>query len=412
MAQDDVVSSLDLMLGIDDFFAVQEFAITENISQLFAANIVFAHQDPALDFEQIVGRVARFAIETDEDLMPTRAWYGIVSSCEQLAAQEDGLSMYEVTIVPRLWLLTERRNYRIFQQMSDLDVVLSLLREWGISFELRMSPAKHPTRKLRVQYAETDYNFVSRLLQESGISFFFDSAAPGSKLILTNQPELGARRKRPLPFRSGSFDAEGEYATGVRTRRKLRPAKYVMADHDYRKPADYRLLASAHQTATEVEEQLERFHYVPGAFLFGGNSGEDTPAADDRGKTRTDEKQANRIVNQRLDAQRGNALTFGFEVNVVDVATGTTVCLLDHPRPELGADHPLLIVGAIFQGTAEGEWTLRVDAVSAERHFCPALTLSKPRALGVESATVVGPKGEAIHTDEFGRVRVHFHWTA
>jgi type VI secretion system secreted protein VgrG len=158
-----------------------------------------------------------------------------------------------------------------------------------------------------------------------------------------------------------------------------------------------------------VEIPLEQFHYVPGGFLYESASGESTPFADDRGKFRADEGEGTLLSQRRLDAERATARLTSFDANAIDLAPGVVMRVVDHPRGEVNAE-PLLVLSSSISGGASSEWAHHCEACSAAVAYRPPLGTPKPRVSGVESATVVGQAGEEIHTDEFGRVRVQFHW--
>jgi type VI secretion system secreted protein VgrG len=323
-----------------------------------------------------------------------------------------------MSIVPTMWLLTQRRNYKMFQQKSELDIVKEVLGEWGIE-PLEKLSGTYKKRKVRVQYAESDHAFVCRMLEDVGISFYFveqpaDGKKPAeTKLVLADAPHRAEQRTDVLPFKSETSMVTGEYVTNVRLAQQVRPGRYAMRDHDYRRPPSYKLLASAEAPSGGpgggIEQRLERYHYTPGAFLFGATKGDDSPVADDKGMARTDEREAEQLAQKRLEAKRGNAKVIGFETNAMDLQPGVVMKMHGHSRGKLNEDR-LLIVAAAYNGTSLGRWSMHIEARSAGVPYRPAITTPKPRAHGVESATVVGPAGEEIHTDEFGRVRVHFHW--
>src|SRR5262249_23015344 len=162
---------------------------------------------------------------------------------------------------------------------------------------------------------------------------------------------------------------------------------YTVRDHDYRRPAGYKLVGTAAEKG--VEARLERYHYVPGAFLFESEGGEATPHADDRGRYRTDEKEAGALAQRRLEAQRAEATVCTFETNALDLAPGVVMGMRDHPRRELGDDRALLVVASTLRGEVAGQWTHVCEALSARAPYRPPLSTPKPRATGVESATVV-----------------------
>jgi type VI secretion system secreted protein VgrG len=399
------------MVRVDsgDALDVRSFSVEERMSALFEITVVALSADADVDFDAIVGRPARLDVHTGAGArVPVRSWTGVCRDIQLVAAEETGLSTYHLHLVPTLWLATQRRNHRMFQQMSELEIARALLAEWGITPDLRIT-GRYKKREYRVQYAESDFAFLSRMLEDAGISFFFEQGEAETRLVLSDAPHLDAPRP-PIAFRDRPTAADREHVTRVSLAQRIRPGRYTIKDHDPRLPPSYDLRAGAAVAAGSVEGRLERFHYVPGAFQFGADQGESAPFGDDRGKTRTDEKEAGSLAQKRLDAKRARAKVCSFETNAADLAPGVVLSVLDHPRADLAADKRLLVIQSSLRGTAAGDWHHRCEALSAEIAYRPSLATPKPRALGVESATVVGPAGDEIHTDELGRVRVHFHW--
>jgi type VI secretion system secreted protein VgrG len=399
---------LALKVASGDTLDVRRFSVVERISSLFTISLEALSPNHDIEFDGVVGHESSFTVNWGGG---ERQWHGLVSQLNHSRThdQVNGLSTYSITLVPRLWLLTQRRNYRIFQQMSELDIVKKLLKEWEIEPDLQLT-SSYKGRKYRVQYGESDFDFVSRLLEDAGISYFFNQDHGKTKLILADAPQSNEPRPEPLPFRESSTDFPGGFAHDLRIAQQVRPGKYTMRDHDYRLAASYPLARSHEQVNVPVEQKLERYHYTPGAFLFANDRGDETPSADDKGKTRTDEKEGDAIAKRRLEAKRSTAKTVRFSTNAFDLSPGQVLRITDHPRAELGINKKWLFVEGSFNGTQDGKWSHHVEVRSADMPFRPALVTEKPKVVGVESATVVGPHGDEIHTDEFGRVRVHFHW--
>ncbi|MBI4704432.1 MAG: type VI secretion system tip protein VgrG [Deltaproteobacteria bacterium] len=398
--------NLAVRLASADAFDVRELVVHERLSALFEVTALALCANPSVDFEAAVGKPASFALTGP--FGAERSWAGLCNGLVQTATEPSGLTTYRITIVPTLWLATQRRNYRVFQQMSEPQIVQKLLAEWEIDAQLKIDQGAYKPRKYRVQYGESDYAFICRMLEDAGISFYFDAGAPGAPLVLSDAPQSNPPRLPPIPFRDSAARPRGHYVSAVQAGRQLRPGRYTMRDHDYRRPADYELEGGVAAQAVAAEAKLERYHYVPGAFLFRAQAGEDTPSADDKGKTRAQEPEAKALAQRRLDAQRGPASRVAFSTNAHDLGPGVVMSILDHPRADLGAGKPLLVVESSIVGYHDADWVQSCEAQSAV--YRPPLDTPRPRALGVESATVVGPAGEEIHCDEFGRVRVQFHW--
>ncbi len=393
-----------LTVATGDPLDPRQFTVRERMSTLFQIDVIAFSRDPNLRFSDIVGQEATLALNPGSER--ERSWRGICNHMEQIATEPKGYSTYHFSVVPLFWLATQRRNYRIFQQLSDPDIARKLLGEWGVEHEARFDGGAHKPRKYRVQYAETDYAFVCRLLEDAGISFYFDER---STLVLSDAPQRNEARPE-LPFTAMEQLAPlTEYVTDVSLGQQVRPGAYTVRDHDYRRPASFPLLGQA-TAGTGVEARLERFHYVPGAMLFGGDGGAASPVADDRGAARHSAAEGAAIAQRRLEAKRAQAQHIGFDTTAHDLRPGVVVTIANHPHAVLADGQRILVLETVVSGTAEESWHHRCDAVSASSPYRPPLLTPKPRVQGVESATVVGPAGEEIHCDEFGRVRVHFHW--
>ncbi|NUP07200.1 MAG: type VI secretion system tip protein VgrG [Polyangiaceae bacterium] len=397
------MSNLTATIASGDSLDVRSFQVQTEMSGVFLVSLVVRTKNADIDFDTVVGAPASFNARprTGTPL----AWSGLCSDMELLAAEPGGLSTHRLTIVPKLWLLTQRRNYRMFQFQSEIDIASALLGEWGIQHERRLT-SQYKKRKYRVQYGESDYDFLSRMLEDAGVSFFCEE---GESLVLSDTPQEGAPRVLPLLFRDNVDRLGSNYATDVTVGRRVRPGKYVLQDHDYRRPAGFSLAGTA-AGGLATEARLERFHYVPGASLFEAAASGETPNADDRGASRHDPESANRLAKARLASKQARARQVSFRTDLLDIAAGAVITMADHPRSDLGLGKPQLVLSSLVSGSHDGEWSNQILAVDASKPYAPMMKTPKPRTKGVESATVVGPTGEEIHTDEFGRVRVRFHW--
>ena len=397
----------EVTISSSDQLDVREFSVHQSMSSPFTVTVTALCRNADIDFEAVIGNEASFTLRGRSADGAPRVWRGICSELHQLGVEEQGLSTYHLRIVPRMWAASQRRNHRIFQLKTELDIVLQILEEWGVEVEKKIEQ-QYKTRKYRVQYGETDYVFLSRMLEEAGISFYFADKDGKTVCVLSDAPQHNDERALPIAFRDQPSVADKEHVTAVRVSRHVRPGKVTLRDHDYRKPADYALSGSA--ASGGVEEKLESFHYVPGAFLFESDKGEPTPAADDKGMHRPNEAEGAKLAEKRLHAARSDASVASFHTNVIDLAPGTVMRVLDHPQRELGDTRKLLVLESRIDGRANEELSHYCEVRSADQPYNPPLHQSKPQVSGVESATVVGPGGEEIHTDEFGRVRVQFHW--
>ena len=410
--------NLEVTVGSGDSLDVRHFNVEAGMNRPFAVEVVAVADNMNIDFEAIVGAPASFtmaiehvgveAIGGAKPLDARRIYAGICVDARQLGAEEKGLSTYRLRIAPTLAILDHRSNSRIFQYKSELEIALQILKEWRIPVDVRVDLASHKRRKYKVQYEETDLSYINRMLEEAGVAYWFDTTpnAPGT-LIIAENPERGERRVRPIRFfDQPNLESGIEYATALQFERRVAPGRYTVRDHDYRLAPSYKL-AQTSESGLDIEKQLEIFDYVEGAMLFAGGETDEGKLADRKGKTRTDETEGQKLARRRLEALRAESVALWFDTNAFDIGVGAVITIGDHPRTE---KTPLLVTATHVSGGFEGGWVLECEATTADRTYRPPLRTPRPVANGVESAVVVGPPGEEIHCDEFGRVKVHFHW--
>jgi type VI secretion system secreted protein VgrG len=411
--------TLELLLGGDSVLSVRRFSVQEALSSLFTVSVWACSDNPAVDLEAIIGKQASLRVASGQIFAKhggARCWNGVVSAIEQVQAVQPALnnkelSTYYLRIVPTLWLLTQRRNYRLFQHMAIPDMVDRLLGEWGIHVTWKIDRSRYPKLELRVQYGESDYALLSRLLEEAGISFEYpDEGGEGTALLLHDAPAQDpARAGGPIRFVDNPNQAsEKEFVTGVRLLHDMRPGALIVRDYDFRNPTF--ALHGDSLNAAGGEAKHEQYSYDPGAFLVEGGKPGHTPVADDKGVARHDQGFGHKLAGKALDAIRGDRRSVAFDTNVLDLWPGRIFSMDHHPHGELAESAKLLVTELALEGTPGGAWTIAGHAVFADAPYYPPRRTAKPRVEGVQSATVVGPPGQEIHTDEFGRVRLQFPW--
>ncbi|AKT38844.1 type VI secretion system Vgr family protein [Chondromyces crocatus] len=403
----------------ENSLSVRRFSVEEAISNLFTVSVWARSESPSIDLEGIVGQRASLKVEsgyTHNRLGGARLWSGVVRNIQQVhAVQPTGngeqLSTYYLNIVPRLWLLTQRRNYRIFQHLSIPDIIDRLLGEWDVSPTWKIDRGRYPKLEYRVQYGESDFSFFSRLLEEAGIAYVFpEEDRNGAGIIFGDEFQAAEPRAGgALPFVDNAIKlTEAEHVTNVRLAHAVRPGAHVIRDYDFRNPA-FSLFGEAPK-AGSIEDKYEQYHYEPGTFLVEGGGGGGTPVADDKGAARYEQGFGTGRAGRLLGGTRGDKRLVPFATNTVDLWPGHIISIESHPHAELSSGARLLVTQFSMDGTPGGEWSMAGQAVFADSPYRPVQKTPKPKIEGVQTATIVGPAGEEIHTDEFGRVRVQFPW--
>ena len=418
---------------------VRSFSIEDGISKLFEALVTAVSRSPDLDLKAIVGRPAALRLHTGDVDHPYAVWSGICSHVEQISVEESGSSIYAVRIVPSLWRTTQRRNFRVFQHQNAVDVVNALLDEWGIAPTLRLDAKTLPVHEYRVQFGETDFSFVSRMLEEAGLSYIVEQAnprgaetrerggesrqradarelteeekrMPSMHLVLADRPgRSGKKHPRPVTYMGNTENVppDRSWISKVRVGRGVRAGRFTIAGYDYRSSPDLRLLSEA-KAGMRLEERYEQFTYEPKAFIS-----EPPPERGTRRRpqpTRVNDSVGQAAALLGLERERSCQQVVAFHTNQIDLAPGSIVRLEGHPRAELCGENGLMVVSRRIEGDVDGEWITTVESVLSADPFRPQLITPKPRVMDLQSAIVVGPRGEEIYTDALGRVRVQFHW--
>lgn len=396
----------------------RRFHVRETMSGLFEVDVIARSPDHAIDLESIVGHAAGFELDIGivHGSDNQRRWTGVCSHIEQVQVETSmkGESTYFVRISPDLWLLQQRVGTRIFQRKTLPDILKVIFDEWKIKPKLILNK-KYIPHDYVVQYGETDFDFVSRLMERAGISYYYTFAhGKESILTLSDEPHHGKTRPgKPLPWVDRpNRESEKEFVTKVRVAQGVRPGKFTIREHDFRKKPDFPFFSDA-PPAPAPEDFLEQYHYMPGDSLRvnppdGGNGA--TPTADDKGKVRTSQNELDERAKRALRGARRTRREVVYVSNCVDLSPGLLFSIDKHPRPDLDPGEKLLITETMLEGAHGEAWTLTGKAVYAKEDYLPEQKTAKPRIAGLQSAMVVGPKGKEIYTDEIGRVRVQFHW--
>ena len=402
---------------------VVSFTVHDQMSALFELQVTASASDGTVDLSQLVGSGAalRFQHHTG-DLV----WAGICAEAAQTHNQPHGgakSSVYRFAIVPALFRTTLRRNCRVFERRTIPQIVGQILEDWKIPNNMDKLKETYRKQDHRVQYNETDFAFITRLLEEAGISYYHDTgvkSGPGSavtSVIFTDAPQTEAPLKGAFPYhetgRHKTFKDSDKPVWNVSFGERMTFGKITIADHEMRQVLGSKLVASV-ATRDPAQQVYEDYQYVPGSF-FAVEDGVEDPVADDRGKVRPIQDEAEDRVKRELGMLRNAQRRVDLRSAAVDLAPGMVFAIGQnssdhHPNPDLAPDKKLLVVRRHFNGKTNGVEHTNISAVSADRHHRPARRVPKPKILGVQSALVVGPKKQEIYADEFGRVRVQFHW--
>ncbi|MEA3087235.1 MAG: type secretion system secreted protein VgrG [Paraburkholderia sp.] len=321
---------------------------------------------------------------------------GIVAEAA-FAGQLNRQSQYRLTLRPWLYLADQRSDYRIFQQRTVVQIVDEVLKDYVYAYDKRLGDS-YPVLDYQVQYGETDFEFIQRLMQEHGIYWFFEHSRGVHRLVLVDH--VGAHRPveseayRQLSYFPPGHKVDAEYVHAFDTVERIRHGRWVTDDFDFERPqAKLETVNTlARQTA---HNQLERYEW-PGDF--------------------TDPEHGRQIARVRMEEAFASGERANGEGNLRAVVCGTTFRLAGYPQE--AANREYLVISARLtasetgQASGEAAYSVRSRFVvqPATTMYRPPRTVDKPRTSGPQTAMVTGPKGQEIWTDQYGRVKLKFHW--
>lgn len=401
--------SLTTPLG-DDKLLLTGFTGHEAISRLFSFHASMLSEDTAIDFTQIIGASVTINVTLPDD--SPRCFNGIVSQFT-CTGKDGDMTRYELQMVPKLWTLTRYADCRIFHNKSVSEIVQSILDDRGIDFQPSLTGTYKPMEYC-VQYRETDFNFISRLMEQYGIFYFFKHHDGQHTMILGDSSSA----YQPCPGQSnvgfnlatGGLDA-GDVVNAWSIGQELRSGKHSLTDYNFTTSTISLFAFESTIYSVGGNDSMEIFDY-PG---LHGTASDGTALA----KVRMEEEEAIHKVAHGASVCRNFTTGYKFE-------------LTDHPLDAMNTcyllteiEH-LASVGGTYrdESSAEDNYSNHFTCIPANVAFRPARLTPKPFVQGPQTAQVVGKSsdqdsaddqssggdGEEIWVDKWGRVLVQFPW--
>ncbi|TJZ61641.1 type VI secretion system tip protein VgrG, partial [Chitiniphilus eburneus] len=425
--QDQRLLTLHLGDGASDGAQLLPQSVTgdEALSQPYRYQLECLSPDVGLPLKSLLGLPVQLGILTADGEEVVRC--GVVTAAQALPA-DGGFARYGLSIEPPLVLLAHRRSSRVFQDVSVVEIVQAVLDEhiagnpvFGATFALRFELAgRYPARSYCLQYRESDLDFVSRLLAEEGLAYRFEHAAgdtPTVTLVVFDDPySLPQARQGRIRFhRADATEAEDSLTDWTSTR-QLGPSQVALASFDYQ-PVVTQQAAEASgidQGAGGAQAESSLGYYDPQSLYYAA-----------------DGEQLGHYAQLRQQAFDRRKKSFAGGGTVRGIQVGEWFQLADHPLHDGDAPEQREFVasqlrftahnnlpGDLLKLLARGQDTPQPFTVqlAAQRRGVPLhpdyadSQYAKPTARGIQTATVVGPAGEEIHTDQYGRIKVQFHW--
>jgi type VI secretion system secreted protein VgrG len=383
----------------EDVLLFRRMQASEGLSTLSEYQIELYSERADLQTDAVLATLLTVAVDLPQG--GKRYFNGFVTRFASTGRQ-GRYATYHATVRPWLWLLTRASDCRIFQQKSVPDIVKAVFAPYAVAdVDASALGGGYAPLPYCVQYRETDFNFVSRLLEQAGIYYFFRSEAGRHTMVLADsaaaqQPAPGYASVRYMPAEDESMrDSEVIYEWQVSA--EIEPGAQVLRDFDFEKPSANLLVKSA--LASGYGQSTHELFDYPGGYTERG-AGESLARA--------------RLESLHTSYQRVQA-----ETRARGLYPGAVMTLSEHPRSDQNG--AFLIVAAQYALSSDTyEPTPPADpapvlscsfqALAQRQEFRPPRLAPKPLVHGPQTAIIVGKAGEEIWTDKYGRVKVRFHW--
>jgi type VI secretion system secreted protein VgrG len=397
-SQDHRLLAVDTPLG-KDVLLLQELTGYEGISRLFSYELdLLAFENDSIAFDDIVGEKISLTLHLPDGT--PRYINGYVSRFTQGETDERFFTHYHAQVVPWLWFLTRQADCRIFQNLGAPDIISQVFNLFDFK-DFRLSlKASYPQLEYCVQYRETSFNFVSRLMEEFGIFYYFDHSTQGKHtMVLADQSStLPVSPSSPVSYDlvvGGLVDPE--VINNWHVGQEVRTGKYTVTDYNFTTPSTSLLANDPTVVDLAASQSLELFDY-PG--LHTTKDQGDTVA-----KVRMQEEEAGYMVVSAAGNCRGLMSGYSFE-------------LKNHYRGDQNTNYVVTEVrhfASAGQSYTAGEpggetYSNNLTCIPASVTYRPARVTPKPFVQGPQPALVVGKSGEEIWVDKYGRVIVQFYW--
>ncbi|MBF0332120.1 MAG: type VI secretion system tip protein VgrG [Alphaproteobacteria bacterium] len=387
------VISLATPLG-EDVLLLERFDSREAVSRLFRYDLAALSRRDDIGADELLGTNVTITLRCSDGSI--RYVNGLVAEFSIGGLTARGLRKYRLAVVPWPWLLTRTTDCRIFQDVTVPDILEELFSDAGFKeYQLQLR-ANHPRRTYCVQYNETDWDFACRLMEDEGIHYWFRHENGLHTLVLGDGNASFVRCPEAQARHASTTATEDRLLSWERSH-SFRSGLVAQDDYDFTNPRGD--LSVSARTVVDIPgmPSWELFEYP------GGHAK----------KAEGDER-----ARLRIEAEELQTLTVTARNGYRSFHPGGRFVLEDHEVvAETGREYLIVsmetsVAGPSYLESAKREETFESTLVCHpfERTFRPPRHTPRPSVKGVQTAAVVGPAGEEIHTDSYGRIKVRFHW--
>lgn len=405
--------------GKTDFLLPTSFFAVERMSGLFNVHVqLLAAPDKVgqVKGDQLLGKAMSLRISLSEDYAkgPFRYFHGV---CSRFAStgKDHRFSYFEAELVPWMWMLTRKSDFRVYQDKNVPDIVETVLKElqgdFGeFQFEIRAQRGNYKKIDYCAQFKETHFDFISRLMEQDGLYYYFEHAESGHKLIIDDSLTAGNDVPNQAEVRyqieSGPDEIHEDTIFRWRDERIIHSGKFAARDyHSQLAQNKIEFSGIAPKTIVGKNDKLEVFEWPSHSGLRYNQTDQRLDEVNTVG---------DKLTNVRAQESEATHHTYSGESHCRGFLPGYRFSLKHEPGKKylLTQVQHSAAQNASYTSdeTVAGPYTNGFTCIPADVQFRPRRTTPKPVVDGLQSAKVVGKSGEEIYIDKYGRVRVQFFW--
>jgi type VI secretion system secreted protein VgrG len=380
-----------------DKLLLHRMTVREQLGRPFEIQLDLLSNDHSLKLDDALGQVMTIVLRNEQG---AKRYFSGLAAAFTHTGQHGGLAAYRAELVPWIWFLTRTADCRIFQQKTVPEIIQDVFREHGFTDFKNNLSGQYPKQDYCVQYRETDFAFVSRLMEREGIYYFFEYSDGKHQLCLADDyaahGTAAGYAKVPYYPPTNENRREREHVYDWSIRQSVQSGVYVLNDYDFERPgAD--LLAKRQIARQHSLAKFELYDY-PGEYLVNG--------------------EGDRYAQRRIEEKQSEYERAWGSMTVTGLSAGNLFRLEGYPRTDQNREY--LLIRSVLQvqnnayetGVNDSaiDWHCDFEACDSKQPFRSARRTPVPSVQGPQTAVVVGKKGEEIWTDKYGRVKVQFHW--
>lgn len=403
----------------EDVLVLKSMEMTEELGRLFSIDVELLSLQENIAFDELLGQKATIHLRlTEQD--DERFFNGYITHFSQ-TRNEGPYAVYHATLRPWFWFLTRTADCKIFQKINVPDIIKQVFGDFvSADFEDKLTKSYQPWEYC-VQYRESDFNFISRLMEHEGIYYYFKHEKDKHILVLADgyTSHEPVKNKAIIDYYPPDDSAvkEEEHCSHWIISKQVQAGKYALNDFDFKRPkANLNVNKAIPRNHSLSDDEIYDY---PGKYIKVDEGNHYAQNRIEEMHTGRHEELHSAFAQTRTTQDIRSFADIQGKSDVRVIKSGDLFTLSEYPREDQNREYLLIAIKHHIQldhyssaqtNHLNNVYTNEFSVIPSDQTFRPARTTPKALVKGTQTAIVVGPAGEEIYTDEYSRVKVQFHW--